>query len=167
MTHRLLPLVACALFALALAGCAEPAPKNAAAPTSQSLAPRHTSPGATRPVGGLAEMPAAQKLAELNSSFVTEWPVAAGKVLGASARSGNRLDYALEVAAPAATVEQWYRTVMEERAFVLTAESASPDGGATLTYFRAGMGYVVRIDPTGDRSSRVQGTLTTSASTAP
>ena len=112
-----------------------------------------------QPVAGLTDMPAEQKLAELDSGFPTEWPVVSGRVVTAKAVSPTRLDFALSVAASADAVQRWYRTVLPGRAYVLAHEAASDGGAVLFTFTRAGTFYYVRIEPAGEGSSRVSATL--------
>jgi len=168
MNRALHILCACAVVTTALAGCARPMPTSYPVPAAQSPAPTHVDPGqTTQPIGGLTEMPAEQKTAQISSAFVTEWPVVVGKVLGANAPNKRELHYALEVAAPASTVEQWYRATMGGREFVLTREAKTSTGGVVLTYFRAGMTYVIEIEPDGESVSRVRATLKLNAPVKP
>jgi hypothetical protein len=82
--------------------------------------------------------------------------------------SENELKFVLAVNAPAASVEKWYRTVMQGRAFVLQDESRADDGTVSLEFMRAGLTYVVAISPVNDTTTRVTSTLTsTSGSQAP
>jgi hypothetical protein len=163
MKCRLPALIVCALVALALVGCSAKAPGGAETPAPSADAP-HVAPESTvQPIGGVSEMPAQQKTAELNSEFVTEWPVVAGKVISADSPDGAQLRFVLSVNASAAAVEQWYRAVMEGRAFILSEDLQTSSGGVVLKYSRAGLRYVVEIEPEGDKDSQVVGTITSGA----
>lgn len=159
MSRRIALLLTLTLLAAAVTGCTNPSPKptqSAEQATDAHVAPEQT----VQPVAGLSDMPADQKTSELNSEFVTEWPVVSGTVLSAEAATANELKFVVAANAPATAVEEWYRSVAAGRAFVLNDESRADDGTVTLKFYRAGLSYVVEITPTGASTARVQGTLT-------
>ena len=162
MTLRPLAVTfACAALGAALTGCAAATTTRVPAPATAPATTSHIDPGGTtQPIGELAEMPAAQKKAQLNSAFVTEWPVVAGKVVSSATPSAEELDFTLAVPFSAQAVEEWYRKAMNGRAFVLTRSERDAGGIATLTFLRAGVTYVVRIEPDGRSASRVRTIIT-------
>jgi hypothetical protein len=147
--NRATSWLAPALLALALAGCTPGAPPSATIPApTQTTSTGHINPGqTTQPVAGLTDMPAEKKTSQLDSGFVTEWPVVDGTVTD-SHLVGPDLIFTVDVPAPASSVEAWYRTVMRGRAFILRGESKTASGGVRLDFSRAGIQYVVLVKPT-------------------
>ena len=151
--RTLLIVATVAVLVTALTGCSAGAESHPLIqPATSSSTPTgstHVDPMASlKPVAGLTEMSAEQKHAELDSAFNAEWPVVAGRVTSVKLANPQELDFALAVAAPASSVEQWYRSVMGNRAFTTRADTTGDDGTVTITFFRAGLYYRVRIAPT-------------------
>jgi len=169
MNRRLALLLAIALASASLLGCAKspqvpvtagPAAAPAAPASASPSAPvAHTGPGDSKqPSGKLAEMSNMNKLGAINAGFPIEFPVVDGHVVSAEAPTISMLRYVLDVPAPAADVEQWYRRTMKDRLFVLRSDMVS-GGALELRYERADVVYTLRFEAETAADSRVIGTL--------
>jgi len=164
MRNATAALVAALLCAALVAGCA-PKPAATSGPTdvaTSSADSRELVPEiAPKPIAGLEDMSTEQKLGELSSSFPVEYPVVKGSVDATESTEGNDLRYQLSVSGSPAATELWYRTTMEQRAFVLEGEEKKKeDGTLTLWYSRAGRKYAVRIQPVNADKTTVVGVIT-------
>lgn len=164
-SHRVLLLLSALIVAGSMSGCSGSAPQATSLisqPTEPSAtATAHAGPGSTTvPTGELADMGDDEKLATINSRFPVEYPVIDGEVVGREVASdGSRLSFDVGIAAPADSVEAWYRATMEGRLFRLVDERRSDDGSVDLTFNRSGVVYSVLIVPVQGGSTAVRSTI--------
>ncbi len=148
MRHRLAVVLLAASAALVLVACTS---KPAA-----SLAPVSNPTAVSAPVSAMS---IDQKRSLIATNFQIEVPVPMGTVVRGESQGDAAWDYELIVAAPPATVAQWYRTAFAGAEWKLDRQTGSGQGATILTLTKNAAQTRVTITPEGVGRSRAQAVI--------